>query len=381
MRKLMVGWTIAMASAAWGLDLPVIADASVGTVQGGAAPNLTVGGGSRVLLRFAVGVVPVTVTPAQVMKATLLFHVNRLGAAGPMQVAQLLGPFDETVVTGASAPGAGTVLATMNPGPGWNALDVTSVVQQWVASQGDAHGVDLSVPTGALTQVLVDSKENTQTSHPAVVRVVLNGPTGAPGATGAAGPQGPMGAADASADIAVAGLCDSYKRKGLAVPAGISCPSRLAFLTIGIFNGNIGGVAGADAHCQNEASQAGLSGVFKAWLSTAASPAAARLTHSGVPYQRRDGVRVAFNYTDLTNGTIETGIHVTAVGTDLSLTTSAWTGTLFNGNAATQNCNNWTDASAGLSGLNGIAGGIDGTWTNNGVASCSAFRRLYCFQQ
>ncbi|MBS1826476.1 MAG: DNRLRE domain-containing protein [Acidobacteria bacterium] len=381
MKRLIAGWAIAMASAAWGLDLPVVADVTVGSVQGGALPNLTVGGGSRVLLRFGVGVMPLTVTPSQVMKATLMIHVNRMGAGGPVQVAQLLGPFEEMTVMAADAPGVGSVLSTMNPAVGWNVVDVTSLVQQWVAAPGAAFGVELTVPSGSAAQVLVDSKENTQTSHPAVVRVVLNGPTGAAGLAGLTGPPGPTGAMNGSFEIVAAAMCDLYKQKGLAVPAGISCPSKVAFVTVGMFNGNLGGVAGADAQCQNEAARAGLSGMFKAWLSTAASPAAARLTHSEVPYLKRDGVQVAFNWTDLTDGTIYKGIQVTAAGTGVSLTSGVWTGTLTNGNAEAKNCVNWTDASAGQAGLNGIVSGLGGTWTDNGAASCSTFRRLYCLEQ
>lgn len=381
MRKLIVGWTIAMAGAAWGLDLPVVADVSIGTVQGGALPNLTAAAGSRVLLRFGVGVLPLTVTPAQVMKATLLFHVSRVAAAGPLQVAQLLGPFEETVVTAGNAPSSGSVLAVMNPALGWNMVDVTSLAQQWVASPGAAFGVDLSVPSGAATQILVDSKENTQTSHGAVVRLVLNGPAGAAGAAGSIGPQGAAGGQDGSFDIVAAGICDLHKKKNLAVPAGITCPSKLVFVTTGMFNGNMGGLAGADAQCQSEASQAGLSGVYKAWLSTLASPASDRLAHSDVPYRRIDTTQVAFNWTELTDGAIEKGIQLTTAGTGVPFTSGVWTGTLSNGNAAGKDCRNWTDASEGQAGVNGIVSGVGGTWSDNGAASCSTFRRLYCFQQ
>ncbi|MDE0205503.1 MAG: hypothetical protein OXP66_05695, partial [Candidatus Tectomicrobia bacterium] len=40
------------------------------------------------------------------------------------------------------------------------------------------------------------------------------------------------------------------------------------FVTKAAFQGNFGGLAGADARCQSAARDAGLPGLFRAWLST-----------------------------------------------------------------------------------------------------------------
>jgi hypothetical protein len=44
-------------------------------------------------------------------------------------------------------------------------------------------------------------------------------------------------------------------------------------------------LSGADAKCQSEANTAGLSGTYKAWLSSTTTNAANRLNHATVPYK------------------------------------------------------------------------------------------------
>jgi hypothetical protein len=68
-------------------------------------------------------------------------------------------------------------------------------------------------------------------------------------------------------------------------------PVKRVFVTSTGYPGNLGGLAGADAKCQERATAAGLGGTFKAWLSAAGTgnSAAERLTHATVPYVRVDG--------------------------------------------------------------------------------------------
>jgi hypothetical protein len=60
---------------------------------------------------------------------------------------------------------------------------------------------------------------------------------------------------------------------------------KFVFATLGGYAGNLGGTAGANSICQNEANGASLAGTYKAWLSTG-NPGhnpAASFTHSTVP--------------------------------------------------------------------------------------------------
>src|SRR4051812_38795722 len=77
-------------------------------------------------------------------------------------------------------------------------------------------------------------------------------------------------------------------------------------------NGNLGGLAGADAICQTRASFAGLPGTYRAWLSTTAVDAEARFFHSTSPYVLTDGTTVvANNWDDLVDGTLAEAITMT----------------------------------------------------------------------
>ena len=87
----------------------------------------------------------------------------------------------------------------------------------------------------------------------------------------------------------------------------------------------MGGIAGADAICASEADTAGLDGEFKAWLSTLSSAAADRLAQSSVPYVLVNRTRVADNWDDLTDGSIQAPINRDASGQILG--GDVWTGT------------------------------------------------------
>jgi hypothetical protein len=81
------------------------------------------------------------------------------------------------------------------------AMDATAAVQGWISTSGSNNGFMILANTG--TSVQFASKENTTTSHPATLTIVLasngpTGPTGAQGAVSATGAQGSVGAAGAN---------------------------------------------------------------------------------------------------------------------------------------------------------------------------------------
>ena len=72
---------------------------------------------------------------------------------------------------------------------------------------------------------------------------------------------------------------------------------KIVFVTSEIYNGALGGLAGADAKCQERADVARRSGTFKAWLSDRTASVEDRFDRSrdGAAFVRTDGVRVANN--------------------------------------------------------------------------------------
>lgn len=161
--------------------------------------------------------------------------------------------------------------------------------------------------------------------------------------------------------------------------------SKIVFVTDGTHNGNLGGLAGADAICQAEASGAGITGTYKAWLSDSNASPATRFTINPVAsYVLVDGTPVAGSWEDLTDGLIMNPIHLTADGTLITVGWFVWTGTGTDGTAdpSLLYCSDWTD---GLSSDNGIAGSLveeDFQWTRRHAQTCdSVGLHLYCFQQ
>jgi len=150
---------------------------------------------------------------------------------------------------------------------------------------------------------------------------------------------------------------------------------------------NLGGLTGADTLCTSLAQTAGLPGVYKAWLSDETTSAKNRLAHSSIPYARVDGVVVANNFADLTDGSLLAPINITQNSTPvrgLGLTVLVWTGTTADGSTiAGRTCNNWTDATNTFAATAGGPGSTNGSWTNTEELGCAGFgsRHLYCVQQ
>jgi hypothetical protein len=154
---------------------------------------------------------------------------------------------------------------------------------------------------------------------------------------------------------------------------------RRVFVTNTIQNANFGGIAGADALCASQATAAGLEGEFKAWLSTAVSPVADRLTQSSVPYVLVDGTMVADDWVDLVDGFIDAPINLDANG--LLRGGDVWTGTLPSGlSYANGDCAGFTDESEPM-GLCGSTTTFGGGWTTSATPVCSTELRLYCFEE
>ncbi len=163
--------------------------------------------------------------------------------------------------------------------------------------------------------------------------------------------------------------------------------------------GSLGGLEGADAICANLASQAGLTGEFKAWLSQIGTSATDRLTHSTKPYILVNlTTKVADSWDDLLNvgalHAIDLDEHgVALVAADGDYSARVWTATQINGreipwtpggdpmNNPRPDCTLWSTFD--------VAVGSVGYWSSTGAAwteasqgfGCAVTARLYCFQQ
>lgn len=165
---------------------------------------------------------------------------------------------------------------------------------------------------------------------------------------------------------------------------------KLIFVSSLMYDGNLGGLAGADSKCQTLAQAAGLSGTFMAWISNNQGSPSTRFTKSNQPYRRVDGVVVANNYNDLVDGSLAAPINKTEKNGAPPVGNTSCAGGGFqtvwsatNTNGAWNNavaCNHWTSTAGGS--YWGRADTQDGSWTSwcsGGL--CSWLSPIYCVQQ
>lgn len=169
---------------------------------------------------------------------------------------------------------------------------------------------------------------------------------------------------------------------------------RLVFATSTKYNGNLGGLSGADTKCQERATAVGLSGAWKAWISDNSggfsTDASHRLNHSQVPYKLVNGTKVANNWADLVDQSLLSPINVTERGESTSAVENrwdVWTNTSEGGHVweaqARLACNNWTSDSSSHVGSGGSTAEASYRWSATEYAGhgCNTVARLYCFEQ
>ncbi|MCB9686342.1 MAG: DUF1554 domain-containing protein [Alphaproteobacteria bacterium] len=156
-----------------------------------------------------------------------------------------------------------------------------------------------------------------------------------------------------------------------------------AFVTSTTYNGNLGGVAGADAKCQARADAAGLGGTWKAWI---ASPTdglpATRFSYADPWVKVNSTLKVADDLGDLTDGTIDGLLNVTEFGTAVSpFNKIVWTGISAPNTLAAETCNGWTRSSSSFQGRRGSTARSTSQWVDAGISNCNMAVGLYCFEQ
>ena len=199
--------------------------------------------------------------------------------------------------------------------------------------------------------------------------------------------------------IADANTIDAAPRDGGGDEGALQGPLRV-FITSGEYAGNLGGLTGADDACQAEATAAGLSGSFMAWLSDSTDSPSTRFARNGGPYVRVDGVVIAHDWADLTDGAIDAPVNVTAAGQVLTLEWSSsanfsvWTATYPDGTPNTYcfdgcaYCDDWSSTSDTVLGSTAdyrVINNSDspGSWSCAGPElNCSIYTaHLFCFEQ
>jgi len=253
--------------------------------------------------------------------------------------------------------------------------------------------------SGELADTTSDASTPTGCDHGECVQ-----PTGSTGTTGAT--TGTSGALDTTADPSTGSggstTCDADCEPAHCgdgeVDPGEACDdgnqadddgcsstcqrSRRVFVTAETYAGDLGGVAGADDRCQTSADQAGLSGAFKAWLSSTDESPWARfdIEYTGA-YVRTDGQLVAAGgWPDLTSGALASPIACDQFGAEVLVSPYVWTATGTDGSPLDLDCLAWSTAQPANYGIAGSSLATDGTWTDADLLPCGALLRLYCIE-
>ena len=152
------------------------------------------------------------------------------------------------------------------------------------------------------------------------------------------------------------------------------------FATANGYNGNLGGLTGADAICQSEANTAGYAGTYKAILSSSTVSAASRLTVSYPIANAYNGSTVAA--ANLWVGSISTPI-LRPSGNNPG---NAWTGSYSDGtiagaNSSSYQCVDWTSSSTSKNAEHGYADSTTQWLDYDNSNNCHTQFVLLCLQQ
>lgn len=150
-------------------------------------------------------------------------------------------------------------------------------------------------------------------------------------------------------------------------------PNRI-FVTRTAYDGNLGGLSGADQKCQASADAANLGGTFVAVLGTSTTTARSRLG-AARGFIRVDDEPFADINTQLISGVVFNPPNINEYGERMPAETSVATGFQRTGQAD-YICNDWTTNQG--SGDFAYAGYTGGDWRYVGVAGCSGRLHLYC---
>ena len=159
------------------------------------------------------------------------------------------------------------------------------------------------------------------------------------------------------------------------------------FVTKAGFNGNLGGLTGADQKCQSAATAAGLGGTYAAWMSSSTTNALTRIGDVG-PWYLVDGATKVFDSKAAIASGPLVAIDMYEDKTRVATTIETWVGTDNTGvvykdnDGAPVTCADWTDGSDTSSGSMGhVQASLASDWTGGGTGRCDQAASLYCFEQ
>lgn len=178
--------------------------------------------------------------------------------------------------------------------------------------------------------------------------------------------------------------------KGIAItPVTITIIPPIIFLTQNNYSGNLGGIAGADAICNQEATTQGFlssSNGFKAML--ADNDRYPCITSTCINESKDWVLQANRTYNNSSNQPIFT-TNANGIGTFPAtapintVSVNVWTGLLSNWVWLTGNltCNSWTGVGSQSNGIIGQSNSLNNSMISSFIATCTQPQRLYCVMQ
>lgn len=148
--------------------------------------------------------------------------------------------------------------------------------------------------------------------------------------------------------------------------------AQYVFLTRGVYDANMGGIAGADGRCQSSAEAAGFRGVFRAWISDSQTDAKTRITGTG-PWLEVGTNKVMFPTRASLLGFPEGPLVRDEYGQTAK--ERWWTGTAANGIRHAKHCVDWASNGqfeGGMTGTRRGTGRPGNEWTEDVAYSCQS---------
>jgi hypothetical protein len=177
--------------------------------------------------------------------------------------------------------------------------------------------------------------------------------------------------------------CDGKCLSAKECSGGFTCSKsqckafKRVFTTSTTYTGKLGGALGADQRCQERATAAGLPGVYMAWVGDSTTSPNTRFTKATGPYATLTQARLADDWDDLADGSLDNVPFIDEFGAQLGgAFVQSWAGMDHPKFSAAETCQDWTSEDPGALGTV-----LPSTWGIEKTSPCDAPMRLYCFEQ
>ena len=156
--------------------------------------------------------------------ASLKLWIDKVHEPGELEIYLIEKLWDEFTLTANTAPPLGDLFYTIpiyeeDEGE-FLSLDITKIVEIWLKDPKSNYGIAI-LPSNV--SIVIDSKENGQTSHPAEIEIVHEGVPGPTGPQGEPGPPGPKGDTGDTGPAGADGVAGADGQDGAAGLDGIHC--------------------------------------------------------------------------------------------------------------------------------------------------------------